>query len=64
MLVCNEVVRYFGGLAALSGATLEVNEGEILGLVGPNGSGKSTLINVITGQYEPTSGGIVRVGPP
>jgi branched-chain amino acid transport system permease protein len=64
MLVCNDVVRYFGGLAALSGASLKVNEGEIVGLVGPNGSGKSTLINVITGQYEPTQGSVAFLDTP
>ena len=64
MLVCQEVVRDFGGLRALDGASLEVNEGEILGLVGPNGSGKSTLINVITGQYEPTAGHIAFLNTP
>jgi branched-chain amino acid transport system permease protein len=43
---------------ALAGVSLDVREGEILGLVGPNGSGKSTLINVVSGHYRPDGGGI------
>lgn len=58
MLTCQEIVKDFGGVRALAGVSLEVHEGEIVGLVGPNGSGKSTLINTITGQYVPTSGHI------
>lgn len=52
----------FGGVRALDGCTLSVQEGEILGLVGPNGSGKSTFINVVTGQYAPAAGRIVFRG--
>lgn len=52
------VTKRFGGLQALNGVDLTVQEGEILGLVGPNGSGKTTLINVISGFYPLTSGTI------
>ena len=58
MLKCENVTKNFGGLWALAGINLSVNEGEILGLVGPNGSGKSTLINVISGHYAPNAGRI------
>lgn len=58
MLKCENVVKVFGGVHALVGVTMQVNKGEILGLVGPNGSGKSTFINNVTGFYEPTSGSI------
>ncbi|MHB1420421.1 MAG: ABC transporter ATP-binding protein [Bacillota bacterium] len=50
--------KHFGELAALDGINLEVNEGEILGVVGPNGSGKTTLFNVVSGHYVPTKGEI------
>ncbi len=57
-----QLVREFGGLRALDGASLTVAPGEILGLVGPNGSGKTTLINVVSGVYRPTSGRVLLAG--
>ena len=62
MLKCESITKNFGGLWALDGVNLSVDEGEIVGLVGPNGSGKSTLINVISGHYAPTSGRITFRG--
>jgi len=62
LLEIKNVSKYFGGLAALSGFDMEVNEGEIKGLIGPNGSGKTTLYNVISGVYRPTSGSIIYQG--
>jgi branched-chain amino acid transport system permease protein len=56
------VTKSFGGLQALRGVSLDVHEGEILGLVGPNGSGKTTLINVISGHFPLTSGTIAVDG--
>jgi branched-chain amino acid transport system permease protein len=50
--------KAFKGLQALDNVTLQVRQGEILGLLGPNGSGKSTFINVVSGHY-PLSGGEV-----
>lgn len=58
MLKCENISKKFGGLWALDGVDLSVEEGEIVGLVGPNGSGKSTLINVISGHYAPNGGRI------
>ena len=52
------VTKRFGGVVALDGVSMTVEEGEILGLVGPNGSGKSTLINVLSGFF-PADGGEV-----
>ena len=46
----------FGGLQALAGVDLAVQEGHIHGLIGPNGSGKTTLCNVISGFYRPRAG--------
>ena len=56
MLHINNVVKTFGGLVALDNITMNVEEGEIRGLIGPNGSGKTTLFNLISGLYRPDSG--------
>jgi len=44
------------GLPIVSGATLDIQEGETLGLIGPNGSGKSTLLKLMAGLLEPSAG--------
>jgi branched-chain amino acid transport system permease protein len=62
LLRCEDVHLSFRGVRALQGVTLELREGEILGLVGPNGSGKSTLVNVISGYYRPDAGRILLDG--
>jgi branched-chain amino acid transport system permease protein len=64
VLECRDVWKTFGGVQALKGVTLDVRQGEILGLVGPNGSGKSTLINVITGHFRIDRGSINFAGQP
>jgi len=62
VLSIENVHKSFGGLQALRGATLQVYEGEILGLIGPNGCGKTTLINMITGHLPLTSGTVKLEG--
>ncbi len=61
LLRTDAVSKSFGGVQALDGATIEVDEGSIAGLIGPNGSGKTTLFNVITG-YETVDHGDVYLG--
>ncbi|MDE0417608.1 MAG: ABC transporter ATP-binding protein [bacterium] len=56
MLELRGLSKHFGGVKALDGLDLTVDEGEIFGLIGPNGSGKSTTINVICGVYGQTAG--------
>lgn len=51
LLDCQQMTRRFGGLVALDALDLQVNRGDILGLIGPNGSGKTTFFNVLTGIY-------------
>ena len=53
---------YFGGLKAIDGLDLVINEGETLGIIGPNGAGKTTLFNAICGVYRPTAGRITLDG--
>lgn len=59
MLCMENVSKNFGGLAALSGVSFQVCEGEILGVIGPNGAGKTTLFNLITGVLPPSQGKII-----
>jgi branched-chain amino acid transport system ATP-binding protein len=56
VLAVEDVSRRFGALAALTGVSLAVREGEIFSVIGPNGAGKSTLFNVVSGLYAPTTG--------
>lgn len=64
LLDVNAIVMQFGGLKALDKVSLAVKPGTIHGLIGPNGSGKSTMMNVLTGIYVPTAGGIALEGQP
>lgn len=52
------ITKTFGGLTAVDGVDIEIEEGEIVGLIGPNGAGKSSLFNCITGTYEMDDGSI------
>lgn len=50
------IVLAFGGVRAIDGVDLEVEPGQVHGLIGPNGSGKTTTLNVISGYYQPEAG--------
>lgn len=58
-LKVENLVKYFGGLAAVNGVTFEVGQGEIFGIIGPNGCGKTTTFNMISGVFPPTSGKVI-----
>lgn len=62
MIVVEDLHKYFGGIRAVDGASLEIAGGTITGLIGPNGAGKTTLFNVIAGVYKPTSGRVFLDG--
>jgi branched-chain amino acid transport system ATP-binding protein len=62
LLKVNRVTKRFGGLVALKDVSLDIEEGEIIGLVGPNGAGKTTLINIISGIYKCDSGSVFFKG--
>jgi ABC-type branched-subunit amino acid transport system ATPase component len=62
MIEARDLRRVFGGIAALDGVTLHVDEGERRAIIGPNGAGKTTLFNVLTGELAPTSGTVRLAG--
>ncbi len=59
VLTLEGICQEFGGLRALDGVDLMVEEGEIFGIIGPNGAGKTTLFNIITGIYIPSEGNLI-----
>jgi len=62
LLEVKKLTKNFGGLTAVSDVSLELNEGELVGLIGPNGAGKTTLFNLLTGVYEPSEGTVTLDG--
>ncbi len=62
MLAVNGASKRFGGVVANTNISLEVREGEIVGLIGPNGSGKTTLFNSIVGYHLVDSGSVAFEG--
>jgi len=62
ILEVHDVVRSFGALRAVDGASFDVESSSITGLIGPNGAGKSTLFATIAGSLRPDSGRIVFEG--
>jgi len=63
-VVASRVVKRYGAIAALDGASLTVPAGEITGLFGPNGAGKTTLLRILTGLARPDSGDAMLFGRP
>lgn len=62
MLRTENVTQRFGGLTAVSQVSIDLYEGEIIGIIGPNGAGKTTFFNVLTGIYTPTEGKVYLDG--
>jgi branched-chain amino acid transport system ATP-binding protein len=62
LLEAREVRRSFGGVQALNGVDLRVDEGEVVGLIGPNGAGKTTLFNLLAGADRRDGGTILFEG--
>ena len=58
ILHMDQITMQFGGVVAVNGLTLDVNEHEIVALIGPNGAGKTTAFNCVTGIYQPTYGSV------
>ena len=62
MISVVDLSKYFGGIHAVDGISLEMEKGAITGLIGPNGAGKTTLFNVVAGVFPPTSGKVYLDG--
>jgi branched-chain amino acid transport system ATP-binding protein len=62
LLTVEHVTRRFGGIVAVDDVSLDVPEGEIVGLIGPNGAGKTTVFNLVTRLYKPETGEIAFDG--
>ena len=62
VLEASNVTMRFGGLTAVDDVSMQVHDGEIVGLIGPNGAGKTTFFNCLTGMYIPTTGTVMLGG--
>ncbi len=62
MLELNDLSKHFGGVRAVDSLDLNIEEGQVFGLIGPNGSGKSTTVNLIAGLLPVTRGSIKLAG--
>jgi branched-chain amino acid transport system ATP-binding protein len=62
LLEVRDVVKHYGGIAAVDGASLDVEESSITGLIGPNGAGKTTLFNIVSGFRRPERGTVTFGG--
>ena len=51
LLVVKDLGIQFGGLKAVDDVYMEIDKGEIVGLIGPNGAGQTTVFNMLTGVY-------------
>ncbi len=62
ILKLRDLVKSFGGLRAVDGVSMDVQERTLTILIGPNGGGKTTLINLVTGVYKPDQGKVLFDG--
>ena len=62
MIRLDNLTKKFGDFVAVDNLSLDVKEGEIIGLLGENGAGKTTLVNLLMGLYKPEKGEILIDG--
>ena len=56
VIVAEQLTKWYGSRLAIDRVSLEVESGEVMGLLGPNGSGKTTILRILTGYLRPSSG--------
>jgi ABC-type branched-subunit amino acid transport system ATPase component len=59
LLEIQNLAKSFGGLRAINGLDIHVDEGEVVSVIGPNGAGKTTFFNLVTGMETPDEGSII-----
>lgn len=62
LLKVDDVAKRFGGVQAVGGVSLNLAEGEIVGLIGPNGAGKTSFFNLVSGMHFPDQGSVTFDG--
>jgi branched-chain amino acid transport system ATP-binding protein len=62
LISTRDLTKRFDGLVAVNCVNIQVEQGEVLGVIGPNGSGKTTLFNLFSGFFPPTEGSIQFLG--
>ena len=62
VLRADNIAKHYGGLKAVKGVSIAIEEGELRGLIGPNGAGKSTFFRMLAGEIQPTHGRVFLRG--
>src|SRR5690606_24634145 len=62
VLRADNIAKHYGGLKAVKGVSIAIEEGELRGLIGPNGAGKSTFFRMLAGEIQPTHGRVYLRG--
>jgi len=62
ILRADNIAKHYGGLKAVKGVSISIQEGELRGLIGPNGAGKSTFFRMLAGEIQPTHGRVYLRG--
>src|SRR5690606_20787169 len=63
VLRADNIAKHYGGLKAVKGVSIAIEEGELRGLIGPNGAGKSTFFRMLAGEIQPTHGRVYLRAP-